>query len=100
MDDSEALNSPINYDNSDLGGSSDMTMHDADHLPSIEVNEPCDGVPVKVLEEGKVPAYRAVFLIANAALGAGLLNFPQAFMKAGGVRTALGIELVRTNCDF
>ena len=45
------------------------------------------------LPTGHVPAYRAVFLISNAALGAGLLNFPQAYMKAGGIPTALSLQL-------
>ncbi|XP_063226207.1 sodium-coupled neutral amino acid transporter 7-like [Bacillus rossius redtenbacheri] len=35
-----------------------------------------------------------IFLIINAALGAGLLNFPQAFDQAGGVLTALSVQAV------
>ena len=50
---------------------------------------------VYALPPGHVPAYRAVFLISNAALGAGLLNFPEAYMKAGGYKTAISIQLVR-----
>ncbi|CAG0915152.1 unnamed protein product, partial [Notodromas monacha] len=34
-----------------------------------------------------------VFLIINAALGAGLLNFPEAYAKAGGVGVAMGIQV-------
>ncbi|XP_014468659.1 PREDICTED: putative sodium-coupled neutral amino acid transporter 7 [Dinoponera quadriceps] len=34
-----------------------------------------------------------VFLIVNATLGAGLLNFPQAFDKAGGVGTSVVTQL-------
>ncbi|XP_037070828.1 putative sodium-coupled neutral amino acid transporter 7 [Pollicipes pollicipes] len=34
----------------------------------------------------------AVFLIVNAALGAGLLNFPQAYDQAGGVAVALTVQ--------
>jgi len=84
-----------------IEGSANMTMHDADFLPPIEVTDPLMDneketqiKPLK-LEKGNVPPYRAVFLIANAALGAGLLNFPEAFKKAGGIETALIIELVR-----
>nr|CAD7440196.1 unnamed protein product [Timema bartmani] len=33
-----------------------------------------------------------IFLIINAALGAGLLNFPQAFDQAGGIITALSVQ--------
>ncbi|KAG2470215.1 S38A6 protein, partial [Polypterus senegalus] len=36
----------------------------------------------------------AVFIMLKSALGAGLLNFPWAFNRAGGVHTALGVELV------
>lgn len=36
----------------------------------------------------------AVFLIINAALGAGLLNFPQAFDQAGGIMTAVIVQVV------
>ena len=36
----------------------------------------------------------AAFLMANAALGAGLLNFPQAYHLAGGVATAVSIQSV------
>ncbi|KAJ9578145.1 hypothetical protein L9F63_024993, partial [Diploptera punctata] len=36
----------------------------------------------------------AIFLIINAALGAGLLNFPQAFNQAGGIVTAITVQLV------
>ncbi|KAF0298181.1 putative sodium-coupled neutral amino acid transporter 7 [Amphibalanus amphitrite] len=34
----------------------------------------------------------AVFLIVNAALGAGLLNFPQAYDQAGGLAVALSVQ--------
>ncbi|KAI4488690.1 hypothetical protein M0802_011398 [Mischocyttarus mexicanus] len=34
-----------------------------------------------------------IFLIVNATLGAGLLNFPQAFDKAGGIATSIIIQL-------
>lgn len=36
----------------------------------------------------------AVFLIINAALGAGLLNFPHAFDQAGGIAVALSVQAV------
>ncbi|XP_046426604.1 putative sodium-coupled neutral amino acid transporter 7 [Neodiprion virginianus] len=35
-----------------------------------------------------------IFLIVNATLGAGLLNFPQAFDKSGGVITSILVQLV------
>lgn len=36
----------------------------------------------------------AIFLVINAALGAGLLNFPQAFDQAGGIVTAITVQAV------
>jgi sodium-coupled neutral amino acid transporter 7/8 len=38
--------------------------------------------------------FRVGLLIVNAALGAGLLNFPSAFHQAGGVLTASLVQLV------
>lgn len=34
-----------------------------------------------------------IFLIVNATLGAGLLNFPEAFDKSGGIATAIIVQL-------
>ncbi|KAM9808255.1 putative sodium-coupled neutral amino acid transporter 8a [Neosynchiropus ocellatus] len=36
----------------------------------------------------------AIFIMLKSALGAGLLNFPWAFERAGGVRSAVTVELV------
>ncbi|MEE6500191.1 hypothetical protein FKM82_003701 [Ascaphus truei] len=36
----------------------------------------------------------AVFIVVNAALGAGLLNFPAAFSAAGGVTAGISLQLV------
>lgn len=35
-----------------------------------------------------------IFLIVNAALGAGLLNFPKAFDQAGGIEVALIVQTI------
>lgn len=37
----------------------------------------------------------AVFIVVNAALGAGLLNFPAAFNMAGGVTAGVMLQMVR-----
>lgn len=37
----------------------------------------------------------AVFIVVNAALGAGLLNFPAAFNMAGGVTAGVTLQMVR-----
>ncbi|XP_061622141.1 putative sodium-coupled neutral amino acid transporter 8 [Phyllopteryx taeniolatus] len=42
----------------------------------------------------RLGSFGAVFIMLKSALGAGLLNFPWAFQKAGGVTTAVSVELV------
>jgi len=44
--------------------------------------------------QGGTSTIGAIFLIVNAALGAGLLNFPKAFDLAGGVLTAVLVQAV------
>lgn len=41
-----------------------------------------------------LPIWRAALLIVNSALGAGILNFPQAYAECGGIATALTIQMV------
>lgn len=45
---------------------------------------------------GESSTLAAVFLLVNAAMGAGLLNFPQAFDQAGGIWAAVLVQLVRS----
>ncbi|CAL8243232.1 unnamed protein product [Lota lota] len=42
----------------------------------------------------RLGSFGAVFIMLKSALGAGLLNFPWAFQKAGGVNTAISVEMV------
>ena len=44
---------------------------------------------------GKTSIFWAIFLVVNAALGAGLLAFPMSFYMTGGVVIGVVIELVR-----
>lgn len=44
---------------------------------------------------GATSALGAVFIVVNAALGAGLLNFPAAFNMAGGVAAGIALQMVR-----
>lgn len=44
---------------------------------------------------GGVSSLGAVFIVVNAALGAGLLNFPAAFNMAGGVTAGVMLQMVR-----
>lgn len=46
---------------------------------------------------GGVSPLGAVFIVVNAALGAGLLNFPAAFNMAGGVTAGVMLQMVRTS---
>ena len=46
------------------------------------------------LPQGNTSPFGAVFIIVNAALGAGLLTFPLAFYLAGGILPALAVTLV------
>lgn len=48
------------------------------------------------LSPGKSSPFGALFIIVNAALGAGLLAFPFAFHSAGGFIEGIAIELVST----
>ena len=48
------------------------------------------------LPEGKTSVFWAIFLVVNAALGAGLLTFPLSFYMTGGYIYGIVIELVRT----
>lgn len=45
-------------------------------------------------ETAGVSSLGAVFIVVNAALGAGLLNFPAAFSMAGGVTAGLMLQMV------
>lgn len=50
--------------------------------------------PVPVAASPTLSSLGAVFILLKSALGAGLLNFPWAFCKAGGVAPAFLVELV------
>lgn len=52
------------------------------------------GKPALDTDGPRLGSFGAVFIMLKSALGAGLLNFPWAFHKAGGVNTAIGVELV------
>lgn len=57
----------------------------------------CRGLPEKPLPAAatrNLSSVGAVFILLKSALGAGLLNFPWAFHKAGGVVPAFLVELV------
>ena len=49
-------------------------------------------VSIVSLPQGGTSTIATIFLIVNAALGAGLLNFPKAFDQAGGVLVAVLVQ--------
>lgn len=56
-------------------------------LGSVSIKPPLDSRP-------QLGSLGAVFIMLKSALGAGLLNFPWAFVKAGGIRSAVTVELI------
>ncbi|XP_043937228.1 putative sodium-coupled neutral amino acid transporter 7 [Protopterus annectens] len=44
-------------------------------------------------EQKGISFFGAVFIVVNAALGAGLLNFPAAFNMAGGIAAAVALQM-------
>lgn len=67
-------------------------------LPAMEGQTPGGGglseKPVPTATGPGLSSLGAVFILLKSALGAGLLNFPWAFHKAGGVAPAFLVELV------
>ena len=41
-----------------------------------------------------LPIWRAALLVVNSALGAGILNLPEAYADCGGITTAFAIQMV------
>lgn len=50
--------------------------------------------PLDMTAEPRLGSMGAIFIMLKSALGAGLLNFPWAFQRAGGIRSAVTVELV------
>ncbi|XP_056138427.1 putative sodium-coupled neutral amino acid transporter 8a [Lampris incognitus] len=50
--------------------------------------------PVLDVNGPRLGSMGAIFIMLKSALGAGLLNFPWAFERAGGIRSAVTVELV------
>uniref|UniRef100_A0A8C1M6U7 Solute carrier family 38 member 8b n=1 Tax=Cyprinus carpio TaxID=7962 RepID=A0A8C1M6U7_CYPCA len=50
--------------------------------------------PAQGSDVPRLGSFGAIFIMLKSALGAGLLNFPWAFEKAGGVNTAISVEMV------
>ncbi|KAM4011702.1 sodium-coupled neutral amino acid transporter 7 [Anomaloglossus baeobatrachus] len=57
-------------------------------------------VPESRIRAGGTSAIGAVFIVVNAALGAGLLNFPAAFSAAGGVTAGIVLQLLASDARW
>jgi len=92
--------SPPQSDSSSYGDYNEEPNEDIDYNeePDENVYETPDHdeaaliLPPKPVTEGGTSTIGAIFLIVNAALGAGLLNLPKAFDQAGGVLTAVTVQ--------
>lgn len=85
----------INSDYSEWGSSTDagerarlLQSPCVDVLPKRE-GEASPGDP----DSGTTSTLGAVFIVVNACLGAGLLNFPAAFSTAGGVAAGIALQM-------
>jgi len=83
----------FSHDESTLNGSSGGDSPVANGGPSyFEDDDKKELIPST--ETAQTSSLGAVFLIVNAALGAGLLNLPKAFNMAGGVVPSVAVQAV------
>lgn len=81
-------NVTINSEYSDTDWSADAG--ERAHL----LQSPCvESTPKAGREQSATSSLGAVFIVVNAALGAGLLNFPAAFCTAGGVAAGIALQM-------
>ncbi|KAG5849409.1 hypothetical protein ANANG_G00110080 [Anguilla anguilla] len=84
----------INSEAGDWGGSDDAGERAwLLQSPSVETGPPREPEREREGRGGGTSALGAVFIVVNAALGAGLLNFPAAFNVAGGVTSGVTLQL-------
>ena len=71
-----------------------------DNLPAsiqdgiLESNVNSVSIQARELVQGNSTSFGAVFIVINAAMGAGLLAFPYAFFLAGGWQWGIVVQLV------
>lgn len=85
----------INTDMDDWGG---VSSNDSGERARLLQSPSMDSTQLMESERrpsGSVSSLGAVFIVVNAALGAGLLNFPAAFNMAGGVTAGVVLQMVR-----
>ncbi|KAL1007304.1 hypothetical protein UPYG_G00084740 [Umbra pygmaea] len=82
--------------NSSFGDLVEVGSEDAGERAWLLQSPSVDSVRPSVSDQdagGRVSATAAVFIVVNAALGAGLLNFPAAFNMAGGVMAGVVLQM-------
>lgn len=63
--------------------------------PSVDIAPKSEGeAPPGGVGRGTTSTLGAIFIVVNACLGAGLLNFPAAFSTAGGVAAGITLQMV------
>jgi len=91
MSEKEKLEEIPNQNETIIETSGDSTIIDNDHNHLLSNS---GAAAESNREEGSTSTLGAIFLIINAALGAGLLNFPKSFDTAGGVLVAVMVQAV------
>ncbi|KAB1274991.1 putative sodium-coupled neutral amino acid transporter 7 [Camelus dromedarius] len=62
--------------------------------PSVDVAPKSEGeASPEIVGRGTTSTLGAIFIVVNACLGAGLLNFPAAFSTAGGVAAGITLQM-------
>ena len=93
---SAAKEEPSRYTRDDLNSSVQYIDYSDDNVMGRSLNSDSSQDSSQNIK-GKtygLPLHRAVLVVANAALGAGMLNFPQAYDKSGGLVNALTVQTV------
>ncbi|XP_045191635.2 sodium-coupled neutral amino acid transporter 7-like [Mercenaria mercenaria] len=73
---------------------SDISATNDERKRLLSVQADADYDEIVIIQSPKKGSswYSSVFLVVNAALGAGLLNFPEAYHEAGGVVVAIFVQ--------
>ena len=79
----------------DKSNSTENSSADTDDFPEPSFSESTSRNPVKT-----TGTFGAIFIVVNAAMGAGLLNIPAGFKLAGGIGPGIAVEFVRTAILF
>ncbi|KAG8437272.1 hypothetical protein GDO86_008104 [Hymenochirus boettgeri] len=76
-----------------VGINADYSWDAGERARLLQSPSVCSATELRRSVGGTSPA-GAVFIVVNAALGAGLLNFPAAFSAAGGITAGIALQLI------